>query len=278
VTAPNRATAYRDAVWDDAALSVVQKMVALCYANHAQGGDLAWVTYVRLMQQTGIRSKETAAAAIKALVAVGWLRPVGAVPGHRQIILYRLEIPTGTEPVRKSAKPVRLRAETGTATVLNPLYPLDPQGEPPPPAQCDQHLDRPAPGPCGRCRDARLARGRWDAEQHARIAAAPKCPRHRGELAHNCGPCRGEALAGGPPAAAAALAVDRPPEASPDRTRAQVADEIAAVDGDNDAQWVHALGVVVEDLLHLPPAPPAPDDPDPGGAKILAFRSRTHAS
>jgi len=272
VTTLNFATSYRDAVWDDGSLSTGQKMVALCYANHAQGGDLAWLTYPRLMAQTSIRSKETVSTAIKALVAGGWLRPVGTVPGHRQIILYRLEIPTGTEPVRKSGKPVRFEPETGTATVPNPLYPLDPQGEPPP-ARCDKHRDSPAPGPCGRCRDARLAREQWDAQQRNRIALAPKCPRHRGQLAHNCAPCRSEELVDGP----AAIAT---PAAAPDRPRGP-ADEIAAVDGpvdggpDDLTRYARVLGLVVDEALGLPPRQ-SPDDPD--GAKILKFRSRTVAS
>jgi hypothetical protein len=70
---------------------------------------------------------------------------------------------------------------------------------------------------------------------------------------------------------------DRPAVVSPDRPAALV-DEIAAVDGpagpDGDAGWAQALGVLVEDLLHLPPEQPPPDP----GAKILKFRPRTHAS
>jgi hypothetical protein len=231
MTAPTWAATFRDAVWADDQMSTVQAIVALCYANHAQGGDRAWLTYPRLMEQTKIRSKGTASAAIKALVAAGWLRPVGLLPGHRQIVIYRLEVPTGTaavpvdgpnrygsrtgtgtEPVRQTAKPVHLGPETGTAPVPNSLDPQDSLRGAPPPARCGQHRDRPAPGPCLRCRDARLAREAWEAERRDRIDLAPKCPHHRGELAHNCGPCRSEAIVAArarpapPPAAAATVA------------------------------------------------------------------------
>lgn len=33
----------------------------------------------------------------------------------------------------------------------------------PPPPRCPQHVDNPNPGPCGACKDARLARKAWDA-------------------------------------------------------------------------------------------------------------------
>lgn len=64
-----------------------------------------------------------------------------------------------------------------------------------PPRNCPEHLDNPDPPPCGRCADARRAHDRWEAQRAARIAAAPKCRRHRGEPAANCGRCRSEALA-----------------------------------------------------------------------------------
>jgi hypothetical protein len=61
-----------------------------------------------------------------------------------------------------------------------------------PPLRCPKHLDDPEPPPCGPCADARRAHGRWERDNAARIAAAPRCRRHRGQLADNCSPCRSE--------------------------------------------------------------------------------------
>ncbi|MDG4784332.1 hypothetical protein O7626_39535 [Micromonospora sp. WMMD1102] len=71
--------------------------------------------------------------------------------------------------------------------------------EEPPPSRCPEHLDTPADGPCGPCGDARRARQQHDRDQAAaearRIAEAPRCRKHRGQLAGSCGPCRSERLA-----------------------------------------------------------------------------------
>jgi hypothetical protein len=61
-----------------------------------------------------------------------------------------------------------------------------------PPLRCPTHLDDPAPPPCGPCGDARRAHERWERDNAARIAAAPRCRLHRGQLADNCAPCRSE--------------------------------------------------------------------------------------
>jgi hypothetical protein len=72
------------------------------------------------------------------------------------------------------------------------------RGDPEPPRTCPDHLGNPDPPACGHCADARRAHDRWRAQRDARLAAAPKCPRHRGQPAHNCALCRAEHLAGGP--------------------------------------------------------------------------------
>ena len=72
---------------------------------------------------------------------------------------------------------------------------LDPVGTTPPPDKCARHLDSVKPPACGPCADARKNRADWDAERARRARSAPKCPRHRGQPADNCGPCRSEALA-----------------------------------------------------------------------------------
>lgn len=38
----------------------------------------------------------------------------------------------------------------------------------PPSPRCQQHVDNPAPPPCGRCKDARVARERWDTDEAKR--------------------------------------------------------------------------------------------------------------
>lgn len=65
---------------------------------------------------------------------------------------------------------------------------------PEPPRTCRQHRLDPDPPACGRCGDARRENELWSAERRRRLAAAPDCPRHRGQPAHNCGICRSEAL------------------------------------------------------------------------------------
>lgn len=72
-------------------------------------------------------------------------------------------------------------------------HPPRARGNPPP--KCPQHIDDPDPPPCGPCADARRAHAAWEAERAARIAAAPRCREHRGQLAHNCAMCRSERIA-----------------------------------------------------------------------------------
>lgn len=73
--------------------------------------------------------------------------------------------------------------------------PLTPRpGEPPSP-RCPKHQDTDGSEPCGPCGDARKARTRWDLAEAERIRKAPKCRRHRGQLADNCALCRSEDLA-----------------------------------------------------------------------------------
>lgn len=67
-----------------------------------------------------------------------------------------------------------------------------PTGEPP--RQCSKHLDDPDPPPCGACADQRRTHARWEAAEAQRKRDAPKCRRHRGLPADNCGLCRAEKL------------------------------------------------------------------------------------
>ncbi|BCJ45337.1 hypothetical protein GCM10010168_86060 [Actinoplanes ianthinogenes] len=65
----------------------------------------------------------------------------------------------------------------------------------PPSPRCEQHQFVDDPPPCGGCADARRARTRWDLADAERRRTAPKCWRHRGQPADNCGLCRSEQLA-----------------------------------------------------------------------------------
>lgn len=61
-----------------------------------------------------------------------------------------------------------------------------------PPTRCKEHEDDPDPPACRRCRSAREAHEQWQASERQRLAEAPRCPDHPGQLAHNCAPCRSE--------------------------------------------------------------------------------------
>lgn len=65
----------------------------------------------------------------------------------------------------------------------------------PPSPRCEQHQDVDDPPPCGACADARRARTRWDLADAERRRTQPQCRAHRGQPAHNCGPCRADQLA-----------------------------------------------------------------------------------
>ncbi|WP_432836160.1 helix-turn-helix domain-containing protein [Dactylosporangium sp. CA-092794] len=89
---------YRDAVWDSTELTSTQKIVALCFANHAKGTDKAWVSYSRIAQQTGIRSPTTISHTLAQLETLGWLAPVGPKVQRRKVY-YRLTTPDAPTPV-----------------------------------------------------------------------------------------------------------------------------------------------------------------------------------
>lgn len=92
--------------------------------------------------------------------------------------------------------------------------PIDGLASEPPPPKCPAHIDHPNPPPCGGCADARRSTERWVIDRARALANAPKCRRHRGQPAHNCGICRAERLATDDP--------DPPPgPAPPDAERAR---------------------------------------------------------
>jgi hypothetical protein len=100
-------------------------------------------------------------------------------------------------PVAKqNAAPTRPvpKGRGGTGDLLGDRSETHATSEPPSP-RCEQHLDVDEPPPCGPCGDARRARTRWDLADSERRRNAPKCRRHRGQPADNCGLCRSESLA-----------------------------------------------------------------------------------
>jgi hypothetical protein len=93
---------------------------------------------------------------------------------------------TPTRPVPKGRVGTGRSLGDSSATHAN-------SGHPSP--RCEQHEHVDDPPPCGPCADARRARTRWDLADSERRRNAPKCRRHRGQPADNCGLCRSEALA-----------------------------------------------------------------------------------
>ncbi len=64
----------------------------------------------------------------------------------------------------------------------------------PPSPRCTRRQDAPSDAPGRACGDARRATAAWEAAEAERRRTWPTCRRHRGQPAHNCGPCRSEAL------------------------------------------------------------------------------------
>jgi hypothetical protein len=100
--------------------------------------------------------------------------------------------PNGVRPVSVSVSVSESVSGSGRGSARSPTAPSDVGPEPPP--RCENHLDDPDPPPCGPCAEARKILARWQVAKAARIAAAPKCRRHRGQPEHNCALCRSEQL------------------------------------------------------------------------------------
>lgn len=93
---------YADAVRDCGyALRPNEKLVALVYADHAGDpekplNDVSWVSWPRLSEQTGIRSKDALNRALRHLEKRGWLVLVSKRTQHKSP-RYRLVIPENPE-------------------------------------------------------------------------------------------------------------------------------------------------------------------------------------
>lgn len=186
---PTFAQRFRDAVWEAGPeeLSTVETLVLLAYADHARGGDCAWVAQSRLIQRCKIRSKGTPSTVLAALAEKGWLVLLSPAQWrNRQSPTYRLVIPTSPsdrevsdgKPPRSKRQPPRSRAEPprsvpqsspsdGAKLPVNrvPLSSERPSGlsggeatRPAPPRDAPLDDDPPAPpGPPGAAREAARA-------------------------------------------------------------------------------------------------------------------------
>lgn len=83
---------FSESVWQSE-LSTSERIVALCYADHARAGSTAWVTADRLAARTGL-SKRHAIRCRNELIKKGWLIEVNAAT-PTTAAEYRLMIGTG---------------------------------------------------------------------------------------------------------------------------------------------------------------------------------------
>ena len=84
---------YVRAVWQSD-LRPLERLVALVYADHARDEDVAWVTYPRIRQRTGLSSNGSVTTAVTGLRDAGWLELVEPGSGRRAA-RYRIAIPPG---------------------------------------------------------------------------------------------------------------------------------------------------------------------------------------
>lgn len=84
--------AFARQVWATDQLRANEKLVALCFADHAGDQDVAWVTYPRLMQRTGLKSRDAVSRALSGLVEKGWLQLAERAHQWRST-RYRLVVP-----------------------------------------------------------------------------------------------------------------------------------------------------------------------------------------
>lgn len=92
---------WKAAVWESD-LKPLERLVALCYADHARNRDTAWVTHDRLSQLTGL-SRSAAVVALRGLVDSRWLVVERRAAQHRST-LYRLTIPIGQQSASRTAE------------------------------------------------------------------------------------------------------------------------------------------------------------------------------
>lgn len=114
---------WLDAMWDATTLTPNARVVAYAYARYAKSGDVTWCPYPELMRRTGITSRKAVSAAIKDLVAAGWLTTVEEAKGRRST-RFRLTRPPASssdtellagEPDGRSSSDTELLAERSSS-------------------------------------------------------------------------------------------------------------------------------------------------------------------
>jgi len=91
--------AFIEAVWKAKAddLSSKEKLVLLCYARHAAGSDIAWVSWPMLMAETS-SARDTVNRVLRSVEAKRWLLRVEKPTQHRSA-RYKIVIPTPSSPI-----------------------------------------------------------------------------------------------------------------------------------------------------------------------------------
>lgn len=101
---------WAKAVWKSD-LTPTQRLVALCFADHARDRDTAWVSSERLQERTAL-ARTASNGSVRALVGFGWLLPL-TEPRQGHTPHYRLVLPVGEKVARR---PSSVQAEGRVAT------------------------------------------------------------------------------------------------------------------------------------------------------------------
>ena len=183
-------------------LPKTDRLVVLAIAAHTNKAGDAWPSVATIAEYVGV-SERTVQRALARLVAAGRLvwRHVAGIATR----VYRIVV-QAAEGVASAAK----RVTSGAAEVTD--SPL--RGDTPPrdvspdvdeglkdeaPARVNGRLDWRRYIPGQRSSNPNRPQQSYPERRGAALPPPPggdRCPEHPGQLAHNCGPCRSEALAG----------------------------------------------------------------------------------
>lgn len=105
---------FARSVWDSDQLKPLERLVALCFADHAREHDWAFVTYPRLMACTGL-SRDSAVRAVKGLRDKGWLE-VKEASRQQRATRYWLRC-----PAQPSASQTAAQAQGSVSQTAEPL-------------------------------------------------------------------------------------------------------------------------------------------------------------
>lgn len=117
---------WADAVWSSD-LRPNERLVALCYADHAGPKETAWVTTRRLQARTGL-SNSAVKRARQTLIARGWLDELEpATPSTAAV--YALAVPTAIDPFDVPVEPLAGKSAPVQPPLMAPV--LDEPAEDP---------------------------------------------------------------------------------------------------------------------------------------------------